>query len=44
VLRLLGEGLIDPPAIEVVLPLEDAAKAQEFLATRAHYGRVLLAP
>jgi NADPH:quinone reductase-like Zn-dependent oxidoreductase len=44
VFRLLGEGLIDPPAIEAVLPLEDAARAQELLATRAHYGRVLLAP
>jgi NADPH:quinone reductase-like Zn-dependent oxidoreductase len=44
VFRLLGEGLVDPPAIEAVLPLEDAAKAQELLATRAHYGRVLLAP
>jgi NADPH:quinone reductase-like Zn-dependent oxidoreductase len=44
IFRLLGEGLIDPPAIETVLPLEEAARAQELLATRAHYGRVLLAP
>jgi NADPH:quinone reductase-like Zn-dependent oxidoreductase len=44
VLRLLGEGLVDPPAIEAVLPLEQAAAAQELLETRAHYGRVLLAP
>jgi NADPH:quinone reductase-like Zn-dependent oxidoreductase len=44
VFRLLGEGLVDPPAIEAVLPLGEAAKAQELLATRAHYGRVLLAP
>jgi NADPH:quinone reductase-like Zn-dependent oxidoreductase len=44
VFRLLGDGLVDPPAIEAVLPLEDAAKAQELLATREHYGRVLLAP
>jgi NADPH:quinone reductase-like Zn-dependent oxidoreductase len=44
VFRLLGDGLIDPPAIEAVLPLEEAARAQELLATRAHYGRVLLAP
>jgi 2-desacetyl-2-hydroxyethyl bacteriochlorophyllide A dehydrogenase len=44
VFRLLGEGLVDPPAIEAVLPLEEAARAQELLATRAHYGRVLLAP
>jgi len=44
IFRLLGEGLIDPPAIEAVLPLEEAARAQELLETRAHYGRVLLAP
>jgi NADPH2:quinone reductase len=44
VFRLLGEGLVDPPAIEAVLPLEEATRAQELLATRAHYGRVLLAP
>jgi NADPH:quinone reductase-like Zn-dependent oxidoreductase len=44
VFRLLGEGLIDPPAVEAVLPLEEAARAQELLATRAHFGRVLLAP
>jgi NADPH:quinone reductase-like Zn-dependent oxidoreductase len=44
VFRLLGEGLIDPPAIEAVLPLEEAARAQELLSARAHYGRVLLAP
>ncbi|HYX86765.1 MAG TPA: zinc-binding dehydrogenase [Gaiellales bacterium] len=44
VLRLLGDGLIDPPAIEAVLPLEEAVRAQEILATRAHYGRVLLRP
>jgi NADPH2:quinone reductase len=44
VFQLLGEGLIEPPAIEAVLPLGDAARAQELLATRAHYGRVLLAP
>jgi NADPH:quinone reductase-like Zn-dependent oxidoreductase len=44
VLRLLGEGRIDPPPIEAVLPLERAAEAQELLVSRAHYGRVLLAP
>jgi NADPH:quinone reductase-like Zn-dependent oxidoreductase len=44
VFRLLGDGRIDPPAVEAVLPLEEAARAQELLATRAHYGRVLLAP
>jgi len=44
VLRLLGEGRIDPPAIETVLPLERAPEAQELLSTRAHYGRVLLDP
>ena len=44
VLRLLGEGRIDPPAIETVLPLERAAEAQELLSARAHFGRVLLDP
>jgi NADPH:quinone reductase-like Zn-dependent oxidoreductase len=44
VLRLLGEGRIDPPAIETVLPLERAAEAQEFLSSRVHFGRVLLDP
>jgi NADPH:quinone reductase-like Zn-dependent oxidoreductase len=44
VLRLLGEGRIDPPAIETVLPLERAAEAQELLSSRAHFGRVLLDP
>jgi 2-desacetyl-2-hydroxyethyl bacteriochlorophyllide A dehydrogenase len=44
VLRLLGEGRIAPPAIEAVLPLEDARQAQELLATRRHFGRVLLDP
>jgi D-arabinose 1-dehydrogenase-like Zn-dependent alcohol dehydrogenase len=44
VLRLLGEGRIDPPVIDSVLPLERAAEAQELLSTRAHYGRVLLDP
>jgi 2-desacetyl-2-hydroxyethyl bacteriochlorophyllide A dehydrogenase len=44
VLRLLGEGRIDPPAVEAVLPLEQAAEAQEMLKNRAHFGRVLLDP
>jgi NADPH:quinone reductase-like Zn-dependent oxidoreductase len=44
VLRLLGEGRIDPPAIETVIPLGRAAEAQELLSTRAHFGRVLLDP
>ncbi len=44
VLRLLGEGRIDRPAIEAVLGLDEAAAAQELLATRAHFGRVLLRP
>jgi NADPH:quinone reductase-like Zn-dependent oxidoreductase len=44
VLRLLDEGGIDPPAIETVLPLERAVEAQGLLATRAHFGRVLLDP
>ena len=44
VLRLLGEGRVDPPPIEAVLALDEAAKAQELLASRTHFGRVLLAP
>jgi NADPH:quinone reductase-like Zn-dependent oxidoreductase len=44
VLRLLGETRIAAPAIEAVLPLERAAEAQELLATRRHFGRVLLDP
>ena len=44
VLRLLGEGRVPLPAVEEVLPLERAADAQDLLATRQHYGRVLLDP
>jgi NADPH:quinone reductase-like Zn-dependent oxidoreductase len=44
VFRLLGEGLIDGPAIDAVLPLEDAGRAQQLLAGRRHFGRVLLSP
>ena len=44
VLRLLGEGRVDLPPIEAVLALDDAARAQELLSSRAHFGRVLLAP
>ena len=44
VFRLLGEGRIAPPVIDALLPLEQAAEAQALLATRAHFGRVLLAP
>jgi len=44
VFRLLGEERIDPPVIDAVLPLAEAAAAQDRLATRAHFGRVLLDP
>jgi NADPH:quinone reductase-like Zn-dependent oxidoreductase len=44
VLQLLGERRVDPPVIHAVLPLADAARAQELLAARDHYGRVLLDP
>jgi NADPH:quinone reductase-like Zn-dependent oxidoreductase len=30
--------------IDAVLPLAEAAEAQDRLATRAHFGRVLLDP
>ena len=43
VFRLLDQGLIDP-RIDTVLPLAAAAAAQERLARRDHYGRVLLRP
>jgi NADPH:quinone reductase-like Zn-dependent oxidoreductase len=44
VFRLLAEGRIDPPAVDTILPLERAAEAQELLASRRHFGRVLLDP
>jgi NADPH:quinone reductase-like Zn-dependent oxidoreductase len=44
VFRLLAEGRVAPPPISAVLPLERAADAQALLASRDHYGRVLLAP
>jgi NADPH:quinone reductase-like Zn-dependent oxidoreductase len=44
VFRLLAEGRVDSPPIAAVLPLERAADAQAMLASRDHYGRVLLAP
>jgi NADPH:quinone reductase-like Zn-dependent oxidoreductase len=44
VLRLLADGRVAPPAIEAVLPLERAAEAQGLLASRDHFGRVLLDP
>ena len=44
VFRLLAEGLIDPPAIDAILPLERASEAQERLASRRHFGRILLDP
>jgi NADPH:quinone reductase-like Zn-dependent oxidoreductase len=43
VLRLLSEGVITP-VVDRVLPLERAAEAQEALARRDHFGRILLAP
>jgi NADPH:quinone reductase-like Zn-dependent oxidoreductase len=44
VFRLLAEGRVAAPPISAVLPLERAAHAQALLASRDHYGRVLLAP
>jgi NADPH:quinone reductase-like Zn-dependent oxidoreductase len=43
VLRLLSEGALRP-VIDRVLPLERATEAQEALARRDHFGRILLAP
>jgi len=44
VFRLLAEGRVAPPPISAALPLERAAEAQRMLASRDHYGRVLLTP
>lgn len=43
VFKLLEAGFITP-RIDSVLPLEDAPAAQERLARRDHYGRILLTP
>lgn len=43
VLRLLEAGVI-APRISAGMPLEEACAAQERLARRDHYGRILLAP
>jgi NADPH:quinone reductase-like Zn-dependent oxidoreductase len=43
VLRLLEDGVI-APRIDAVMGLEQARAAQERLARREHYGRILLAP
>ncbi|MGH3033837.1 MAG: zinc-binding dehydrogenase [Gaiellaceae bacterium] len=43
VFRLLAEGSV-APMIDRVLPLERVAEAQELLARRDHFGRILLAP
>jgi NADPH:quinone reductase-like Zn-dependent oxidoreductase len=44
VFRLLAEGRVAPPPITAELPLERAVDAQALLASRDHYGRVLLIP
>jgi len=44
VFRLLAEGRVAPPPISAELPLERAVDAQALLASRDHYGRVLLRP
>jgi NADPH:quinone reductase-like Zn-dependent oxidoreductase len=43
VFRLLTEGVLTP-VVDRILPLERAAEAQEALARRDHFGRILLAP
>jgi NADPH:quinone reductase-like Zn-dependent oxidoreductase len=43
VLRLLSEGVLTP-IIDRVLPLERTVEAQQALAHRDHFGRILLAP
>jgi D-arabinose 1-dehydrogenase-like Zn-dependent alcohol dehydrogenase len=44
VFRLLAEGRVARPPISAEFPLERAADAQALLASRDHYGRVLLTP
>jgi NADPH:quinone reductase-like Zn-dependent oxidoreductase len=44
VFRLLADGRVAPPPIAAELPLARAADAQALLASRDHYGRVLLTP
>jgi NADPH:quinone reductase-like Zn-dependent oxidoreductase len=44
VFRLLAEGRVAPPPISAELPLERAVDAQALLASRDHFGRVLLTP
>ena len=44
VFRLLAEGRVPSPPISAELPLERAIDAQALLASREHYGRVLLTP
>ena len=44
VFRLLAEGRVPSPPISAELPLERAVDAQALLASRDHYGRVLLTP
>jgi NADPH:quinone reductase-like Zn-dependent oxidoreductase len=43
VLRLVEEGRLRP-VLDRVLPLADAARAQELLASRAQFGKVVLQP
>ena len=43
VFRLVAEGVVSP-VIDQILPLERAREAQELLAGRLHFGRILLSP
>jgi NADPH:quinone reductase-like Zn-dependent oxidoreductase len=43
VLRLLAEGVVEP-VVDRVLTLDEAAKAQQLLEERRHFGRILLDP
>jgi NADPH:quinone reductase-like Zn-dependent oxidoreductase len=43
VLGLLAAGVIEP-VVDRVLPLQEAATAQQLLEQRRHFGRILLEP
>lgn len=43
VLRLVGEGKLRP-VLDRVLPLAEAARAQELLSSRAQFGKIVLKP
>jgi NADPH:quinone reductase-like Zn-dependent oxidoreductase len=43
VLKLVGEGKLRP-VLDRVLPLAEAARAQELLSSRSQFGKIVLRP